>query len=86
MFWAITARQFAALLDRDEERRRAADRRVGKVVAVVYNANRDVKKDPHGKAWEDFFPEWKAPAPVQTDDQMYETMMMWAKATEPRRS
>lgn len=48
---------------------------------MLYNANRDSKKDPKGWNWLDVFPEWKPPVEPQTEDQMLEAMMMWAAAT-----
>lgn len=49
---------------------------------MLYNIHRDAKMDPHGKDWDDFFSEWKEPLKDQTEDQMFQTMMMLAKATE----
>lgn len=48
---------------------------------MLYNVNRDTKKDPKGRDWDDFFPEPRARAPVMSDDQMFIAMQMWAKAT-----
>lgn len=44
---------------------------------MLYNVNRDAKKDPKGKGWLDFFPEWQPPKADQTDAELFEVMMMW---------
>lgn len=66
------------------------DRRAGEIVAMLYNINRDVKKDPKGKTWLDIFPDPEAPkvAPrEQTGAEILESMRMWAtlinKAQQP---
>lgn len=76
----------AALLDRDEVRRQTADRRAGEVAAAVANASPalDRKRYPRGVTWLHFFPEWKEPAPAQTEEQMFDAMMLWTKARERR--
>lgn len=45
---------------------------------MLYNLNRDTKKDPKGWDWLDVFPEHREPAVAQTEDQMFAAMMMWA--------
>jgi hypothetical protein len=56
---------------------RREDQRAGEVVAMLYNINRDGKKDPKGMTWLDVFPENAAPKP-QTEEQMLDAMMLWA--------
>lgn len=70
----MTLRQYGLLVDRLNEHVRREDRRAGLGLALFYNANRDPDKDPQGKDWPDFFPEWKEP---QSDDEMFEAMQMW---------
>lgn len=74
-----------ALTDRHFEHERRQDRRAGEIVAMLYNAHRDQKKDVKGATWLDFFPEDKEET-VQTDEQMLEAMKMWARVTAPRES
>lgn len=50
---------------------------------MLYNVNRDTEKDPTGARWDDFFPQ---AVREQSDDQMFDAMMMWARATAPRES
>ncbi len=54
--WQLTLRQLDALAERHWAAERAADRRAGEIVAMLYNANRDSKKDPKGATWLDFYP------------------------------
>ena len=80
MFWSLTPRLFFHLLDRWKDEQARRDRRAGEVVAMLYNVNRDSKKDPKGKDWMTWFPQdavatEKEP---QTDEQMLESMRMWA--------
>lgn len=77
----MTPHQFGLLLDRHRERQRAEDRRAGVVAAMIYNAHRNTKKDPTGWTWLNVFPEHKPPRAVQTDDQMFEAMLLWTAAT-----
>lgn len=49
---------------------------------MLYNINRDPAKDPSGKDWDDFFTEWKEPLPLQTEDEMFQAMMLWTKQRE----
>lgn len=65
---------------RDQVKRE--DRRAGEIVAILFNLNRDVAKDPNGIDWTDVFPEWKESAAPMTDEQMFENMMLHAKRTE----
>ena len=78
----MTPKQLALLLDRDEERRRAADRRAGEIVATLSNIHVDRTKRPDGFTWLDVFPEWKEPEPAQTEEQMYQTMLLWTRITK----
>lgn len=78
--WGLTLRQFALLCDRHRMQERRADRRAGELLAMLYNINRDRTKDPSGADWLDFFPEWDEAA-VQSDEQMYEAMLLWTRAT-----
>ncbi len=78
--WDLTMRQFVLLTDRWKDEQRRKDRRSGEVVAMLYNVNRDSKKDPDGKSWMDIYPEHAAAAKrEQTEDEMLDAMMMWAK-------
>lgn len=76
----MTPRQFFLLVDRRADENKRQDRRAGEVVALLYNVNRDTKKDPRGIDWLDVFPEWKEEA-RQTEERMLETMEMWVAAT-----
>lgn len=84
--WDLTLRQFVALTERRSEERCAADRRAGQIVAMLYNINRDQKKDPAGATWLDFYPEWNEPTGPQTEEQMLDAMMMWVRATGKERN
>lgn len=81
MFWGLTLRQFTLIAERHKEHERRKDQRAGDVLAMLYNINRDAKKDPDGKTWLDFYPEHKPPKKPQTEEQMLEAMKMWAAAT-----
>lgn len=48
---------------------------------MLYNINRDAKKDPKGKTWLDVFPEHKEAPREQTDEEMLMAMQMWSMAT-----
>lgn len=85
MFWQITPRMLSLLIEREREQRRRADRRAGEAVAILYNVNRDTKKDPDGKTWVDVFPEWKE-EPVQTEDQMFASAMLWTQLSQRKRA
>jgi hypothetical protein len=52
------------------------------LAALLYNVNRDTTKDPGGKDWLDFFPEHAPAKTAQTEEQMFDAMMLWARATE----
>ena len=56
--WRLTLREFGLLLDRYVENEEKADRRVGRVLAMIANVNKDPKK---GKAYseDDFIPKAK---------------------------
>lgn len=84
--WDLTLRQFSALCAQHRESVRRADRRAGEILALLYNVNRDQQKDPKGATWTDFFPEWDESAAEQSDEQMLDAMMIWARATAPRES
>lgn len=84
-FWQLTPRLVVNLIRRWRDAQRAADRRAGEVAAMIYNAHRDAKKDPKGRTWIDVFPQWKEKKPVQSEDQMFAAMMMWAQATKGRK-
>lgn len=78
----MTPRRFSFLLKRYERRTKQEDRRAGAVIAALYNIHtRESDTDPL-KGWQDFFPEWKEQKPIQTEDQMFQAMMMWTKSTE----
>lgn len=64
------------LTDRLRERVRREDRRAGEVIAILYNINRNERTEAID--WWDVFPEWKQET-EQTDEDMYQTMMMWTK-------
>lgn len=49
---------------------------------MLYNINRDSKLDPNGLDWQDFFTEWKEAPEEQTEEQMLEAMMLFAKQRE----
>lgn len=51
------------------------------MVAMLYNAHRDSKKDPKGINWLDVFPEHKPPMRPQTEEELFAVMQMWARAT-----
>lgn len=54
---------------------------------MLYNANRDSKKDPEGKGWDDFYPQHKKgrrAAQEQGDDEMFMAMQMWAMMANRR--
>lgn len=70
------------MVKRFEERVKREDRRAGGIIAQIYNMNRDVEKDPKGLDWQDYFTEWKEEPEEQTEDQMFEAMMLWTKSTE----
>lgn len=78
----MTPRQFSLLTDRYREQVKREDRRAGEIVAMLYNANRDSEKDPSGIGWMDVFGEWKEQPTEQSEDQMFEAMMLWTKRTE----
>lgn len=78
----MSPRQFGLLVKRYQRHREEADRRSGEIVAMLYNANRDSEKDPNGLEWRDFFPEWKPEPQEQTEEEMFQTMMLLAKSTE----
>lgn len=77
----MTPRQFWLLAKRLEMHLKLEDRRTGEVVAMLYNINRDPDKDPRGMTWIDVFPHWKTEA-EQSEEDMLETMLILAKATE----
>lgn len=81
--WGLTLKQLGVLRERYMGQVRAEDRRAGEIVAMIYNVNRDQKKDPKGATWEDIFPE-RADAEQQTDEQMYAAMMLWAQVSTKR--
>lgn len=58
------------------------DRRAGEVAAMIFNANCDRKEYPNGITWLEIFPGWKE-LKVQTDDEMFENMMLWTKIEQP---
>lgn len=49
---------------------------------MLYNINRDSTTDPQGLDWDDFFTEWKEPIESQTEDEMFQMMMLLTKRTE----
>lgn len=68
-------------MERYKDNVKRADRRAGGVIAMLYNINRDVERDPGGLDWDDFFAEWKLEL-RQTDDEMYDVMRSWANTGE----
>ena len=82
MFWNLTLRQFELLAERHNLKTKREDRRAGTVTAMIYNANRNTDYDPHGKDWMDFFPEWKPEPEEQSEEEMFQTMMQFAKRSE----
>lgn len=84
--WGLTMRQFEALLERRTEDRKSQDRRAGEITAMLYNAHRDVEKDPRGATWWDFFPEWADPDEPQTDEQMLNAMILWSQMPARQRA
>lgn len=57
------------------------DRRAGEIIAILYNINRDSRKDPKGLDWQDVFPEWREER-IQSEDEMFEAMQMWVGPPE----
>lgn len=85
--WDLTLRQFVALRERWEAEQRAADHRAGQIAVMLYNVHRDRAKDPRGATWMDFFPQWKEDrGGPQTDEQMFDAMMIWARVTAKERA
>lgn len=78
----MTARQFDYLVKRYRDELKREDRRAGEIVAMLYNANRDATIDPKGLEWRDFFPEWKEEPTEQTEDEMFEAMLLFTKQRE----
>jgi hypothetical protein len=78
----MTLKQFVMRAERHRESVKRADRRAGGVIAMLYNLNRDPEKDRDGIDWQDVFTEWKEKLPEQTEDELYEAMLLWAKSTE----
>lgn len=78
----MTPRQFDFMWERFRDQQKRADRRAGGVIAMLYNINRDSKLDPNGLDWMDFFTEWKEPSRPQTEDEMFQAMIMWTQSTE----
>lgn len=72
----MTPRDFGYLLDRYELQIKREDHRIGEVIAMLYNTNRDSEKDPNGLRWTDFFPVWKEEPEEQTDDDMFALMQL----------
>lgn len=83
--WDLTLRQIEALGERHEAHERAQDRRAGEMVAMLYNVHRDQKKDPKGATWLTFFPEHRDET-VQSDEEMLNAMMLWARTTVKERA
>lgn len=76
-------RQFELLADRRAFELKRADRRAGGIIAALYNIHtRSSEADPM-QDWQDFFTEWKEPITEQTEEQMFESMMMWTKVQPP---
>jgi len=76
---------FSFLVERHNDRVKREDRRAGEIVAILYNANRNVEDDPKGLDWQDVFPEWKEEREEheQTEEEMFALMKMFAaKSTE----
>lgn len=53
---------------------------------MLYNLERDTKKDPKGKTWLDVFPEHRDESREssnreQTDEEMLASLRVWARAT-----
>lgn len=49
---------------------------------MIYNANRNHEEDPAGKVWRDFYSEWKPEVEEQTEEEMFQTMLLFTKARE----
>lgn len=49
---------------------------------MLYNINRDSEKDSRGAEWWDFFTEWKPEEEEQTEEEMFQTMLLLTKRTE----
>lgn len=77
----MTPRLFSHLVERHNEKVKREDRRAGEIVAILYNANRNVEKDPAGIEWQDVFTEWKEPEREQSEEEMLANMRLWAEAT-----
>ena len=76
---------FFRLLDRWRENEARADRRAGEVVAMLYNVNRDAKKDPKGRDWTTWFPQTAEQEKAQqSDDEMFKAMKMFAMMQNAR--
>lgn len=78
----MTPRQFDYLMDRYELQIKRDDHRAGQIVAWVYNTGRNVEEDPEGKEWWDFFPVWQPEPEEQTEDEMFQAMLMFTKQRE----
>ena len=70
------------LTERYREGLKREDRRAGGIIAMLYNINRDSEKDPQGQEWFDFFTEWKEVPVEQTEDEMFQAMMLFTKQRE----
>ena len=81
-FWRLTLREFSHLAERHKESEEIADRRVGRIMSMLANVNRDPSKRPEPYTEEDFIP--RPPPPPQTPEQQAEVFKMIA-AMVPRR-
>jgi hypothetical protein len=72
-------------MERYNRQEKRNDRRIGELIALIYNQSRDTKKDPEGIDWQDVFPEWKETKDEpkeQTDEEMFQVMMALTKRTQ----
>ena len=57
--WQLTLKEFGLLVDRYLEQEEKADRRVGRICALLANINRDPKKQAKAYSEDDFIPRVK---------------------------
>lgn len=81
-FWGLTLRQFVLLGERHRDQEKRADRRAGGIIAALYNIHTRTSETDPVKDWQDYFTEWKEESADQTEEQMFETMLLLTKSTE----
>lgn len=73
----MSPRMFSLLAQRHEVRLKREDRRSGGIIAALYNIHTRSSESDTVHDWTDFFREWQ---PVQSEDEMYKTMLVWTGA------